>query len=289
VVYLAESGGGENVAVKVLRADIAGDPAFLARFRREVAACQRVGGVCCAHYLDADADASPPWLATEYVAGPTLAEQVGSRGPIRDLMLVGLAAGIAEGLAAIHNAGLVHRDLKPANVILSSEGPRLIDFGIAYHPDATSLTAPGTVVGSPGWMAPEQLRGDTTGPAADVWAWGATVAYAATGRSPFGTGPAPEVAQRVLSGLPDLADVPESLAGRVRAALTPDPGARPSATDLIADATKSSLPDAITKVLAATWRRPNDTLVLPSPRNAQRKRWLIPARAATAVAVLARA
>jgi serine/threonine protein kinase len=286
IVYLAESNGGENVAVKVLRAELARDPAFLARFRREVGVCQRVGGVCCAHYLDADADASPPWLATEYVAGPTLAEQVGSRGAISGLMLVGLAAGIAEGLAAIHSAGLIHRDLKPANVILSPEGPRLIDFGIAYYSDTTSLTAPGTVVGSPGWMAPEQLRGAKIGPAADVWAWGATVAYAATGRPPFGTGPAPEVAQRILSGLPDLVDVPASLAERVRAALNPEPSARPGAADLVADATKSTSPDAITAVLADTWHRQNNTLLLPPPRNGPLKRWLVSAGVAAAVIAL---
>jgi eukaryotic-like serine/threonine-protein kinase len=286
IVYLAESDGGENVAVKVLRTELARDPAFLARFRREIAACQRVGGVCCAHYLDADVDASPPWLATEYVAGPNLAEHVGNRGPISGLRLVGLAAGIAEGLAAIHSAGLVHRDLKPANVILSLEGPRLIDFGIANHTDDTSLTAPGTVVGSPGWMAPEQLRGDEIGPAADVWAWGATVAYAAAGRPPFGTGPAPEVAQRVLSGLPDLAGISEPLAGRVRAALAPDPRARPSATELIADASKPASPDAITTVLADTWRPANDTLLLPPVRR-HRWRWPISAGAAVTVAALA--
>lgn len=286
IVYLAESDGGENVAVKVLRAELARDAAFLARFRREIAVCQRVGGVCCAHYLDADVDASPPWLAMEYVAGPSLAERVGSRGPISGLMLVGLAAGIAEGLAAIHSAGLVHRDLKPANVVLSLEGPRLIDFGIAHHTDATSLTAPGTVVGSPGWMAPEQLRGDKIGPAADVWAWGATVAYAATGRPPFGTGPASEVAQRILSGLPDLAGIPEPLAERLRAALRPDPSARPSATDLTVDAAQPVTPDAITTVLADTGRPTNDTLLLP-PGSTRRKRWLIPAGATLAAAAVA--
>ncbi|MFD7161175.1 serine/threonine-protein kinase [Kribbella sp. NPDC059898] len=297
VVYLAEAGAG-NVAVKVLRAELARDPAFLARFRREIAVCQQVGGVCCAHYLDADVDASPPWLATEYVTGPTLAEHVGGRGPVSDLMLVGLAAGIAEGLVAIHRVGLVHRDLKPANVILSLEGPRLIDFGIAHHADATALTAPGTVVGSPGWMAPEQLRGDRIGPAADVWAWGATVAYAATGKSPFGSGSAPEIAQRVLAGLPDLTAVPESLAGRVRAALSPDPADRPSAADLIADATTPTSPDAITTVLAETWR-PIGTLLLTQPTHQpaglangstagnHRRRWLVPAGAAAAVAVVA--
>lgn len=286
VVYLAESDGGENVAVKVLRPDLARDPGFLTRFRREVEVYQRVGGVCCAHYRAAEADASPPWLATEYVAGPTLAEHVGTRGAISGSMLIGLAAGIAEGLAAIHSTGLVHRDLKPANVILSPEGPRLIDFGIAYHPDTTSLTAPGTVVGSPGWMAPEQLRGADIGPAADVWAWGATVAYAATGRPPFGIGPAPEIAQRILSGLPDLVDVPVSVAERVRAALNPDPHARPAAADLLAAATKSTSPDAITAVLADTWHRQNNTLLLPPPRKSRLKRWLITAGAAAAVVAL---
>jgi serine/threonine protein kinase len=286
VVYLAESEEGDNVAVKVLRTDLARDPAFLARFRREVGVYRRVGGVCCAHYVDAEVDASMPWLATEYVPGPTLAEQVTSRGAISGLMLTGLAAGIAEGLAAIHSAGLVHRDLKPANVILSAEGPRLIDFGIAHDSDTTSLTAPGTVVGSPGWMAPEQLRGAGDGPAADVWAWGATVAYAATGRPPFGSGPASEVAQRILSGLPDLTGVPAPHADRVRAALDPDPSLRPGAADLLADATRSASPDAITAVLADSWHRPGDTLLLPQPRRSRLKRWLITAGVAAAVTAL---
>jgi serine/threonine protein kinase len=286
VVYLAESEGGDNVAVKVLRPELARDPAFLARFRREVEVYRRVGGVCCAHYVHAEVNASPPWLATEYVAGPTLAEHVSSRGAISGPRLAGLAAGIAEGLAAIHSAGLVHRDLKPANVILSAEGPRLIDFGIAHDSDTTSLTAPGTVIGSPGWMAPEQLRGAKVGPAADVWAWGATVAYAAVGRPPFGPGPAPEVAQRILSGLPDLTGIPAPVADRVRAALDPDPSLRPGADELVAAATKSASPDAITAVLADTWHRPEDTLLLPRRRRRRLKRWLIAAGVAAAVTAL---
>jgi serine/threonine protein kinase len=286
VVYLAEAAEGGNVAVKVLREFLARDQAFRARFQREVSACMRVGGVCCAHFVAADADAGLPWLATEYVPGPNLADHVAHRGPLSNGMLAGFAAGVAEALAAIHAADLVHRDLKPSNVILSAEGPRVIDFGIAHHPEATSLTATGIVIGSPGWMAPEQLRGDKVGPAADVWAWGATVAYAATGRAPFGTGPAPEVAQRVLSGYCDVADVPQPLADHVRVALAVDPSVRPTAADLVTALTGSEEPNAITAVLARTWESPGVTASLPAV-GSRRRRWLIAAGAASAAVVAA--
>ncbi|MDX6281711.1 MAG: eukaryotic-like serine/threonine-protein kinase, partial [Kribbellaceae bacterium] len=265
VVYLADSADNSsgNVAVKVLRGDLARGAAFLARFRQEVGACQRVSGRCCVRFLGADLAASPPWLVTEYVAGPTLSEYVAGGGPLGHRMLTGFAAGIAEGLAAIHLVGLVHRDLKPSNVILSADGPRLIDFGIAHHPDDTSLTATGTVVGSPGWMAPEQLLGEAIGPATDVWAWGATVAYAATGRAPFGTGPTREVSQRVLSGLAELSGVPDPVAGHVRSALSPDSGSRPTAAQLLTIFTKTSEAGAISATLADTWQS-SDTSVLPA-------------------------
>jgi serine/threonine protein kinase len=291
VVYLADSrdtdsGAGGNIAVKLLREDLAHDPAFLARFRQEVAACQRVSGSCCVQFLGADVDASPPWLATEYVPGPNLAEYVASRGPLGHRMLIGLAAGIAEGLAAIHAVGLVHRDLKPSNVILSADGPRLIDFGIAHHTDNTSLTATGAVVGSPGWMAPEQLLGDKIGPATDVWAWGATVAYAATGQAPFGTGPTPEVSQRILSGFAKLSGIPEPLANDVQSALTPDASSRPTAAHLLTTLTNTSAPGAISTTLADTWQSSN-TSILPPPDDARGKRWLIAAGAAIPVAAIA--
>lgn len=291
VVYLADSrdmdsGAGGNVAVKLLREDLARDPAFLARFRQEVAACQRVSGMYCVQFLGANPDASPPWLATEYVAGPTLAEYVASRGPLGHRMLIGLAAGIAEGLAAIHAVGLVHRDLKPSNVILSAEGPRLIDFGIAHHPDETSLTATGVVVGSPGWMAPEQLLGDKIGPATDVWAWGATVAYAATGQAPFGTGPTPEVSQRVLSGLAKVSGVPEPLATHVRSALTRDASSRPVAARLHTAVTNTTAPGATSTTLTDTWQWAN-TSILPPRNEARGRRWILATGAAISVAAIA--
>jgi len=202
-------------------------------------------------------------------------------------MLVGLAAGMAEGLAAIHSVGLVHRDLKPSNVILSAEGPRLIDFGIAHHPDATSVTATGVVVGSPGWMAPEQLLGNTVGTAADVWAWGATVAYASTGQAPFGTGPTPEVSQRVVSGIAKLDGVPEPLADHVRSALTPDPGARPTAAQLLAVTTSTSSPDPISTTLADTWQWANAGTVVHQTTGRRGRRWLVPAALAAALATAA--
>ena len=180
-VFLGRSAGGRLVAVKVIRPELAGDPGFRARFAREVAAAQKVSGLFTALVVDADADGPMPWLATAYVAGPSLAEAVEAHGPLPEASVLTLAAGLAEGLEAIHAAGVVHRDLKPSNVLLADDGPRVIDFGISRAAEASVLTQSGTVMGSPGFMSPEQAEGREVGPPGDVFSLGAVLAFAAIG------------------------------------------------------------------------------------------------------------
>jgi len=170
VVYLAETRDGQPVAVKVLRPELADNPEFRTRFGREVTALTRIQGMCTVRVIEADTEAPKPFLVTEYADGPSLSEYVDARGPLDPQMLYGLATGLAEALTAIHAAGIVHRDLKPSNVLLSQDGPKVIDFGIAQALDATSVTRTGIMVGSPGFMAPEQVTG-RPGQPADVFAW----------------------------------------------------------------------------------------------------------------------
>lgn len=233
-VYLAESRGGRKVAVKVIRADLAEDPQFRERFRREVDLARRVGGFWTAAVVDADADATPPWLATEYVPGPTLREAVAAHGPLPEPALRRLAAGLAEALAAVHAAGLVHRDLKPGNVLLADDGPRLIDFGIAQAAEGTSLTATGMFLGTPGYLSPEQISGGPVGPASDVFALGAVLTYAASGHGPFGEGETGALLYRAVHNEPDLGGVPASLRDLVSACLRRDPADRPTPERLLA-------------------------------------------------------
>jgi len=180
-VYLGRSRGQRLVAIKMIHAAYAGDPAFRSRFRREVTAARTVGGFWTASVVDADPDAPTPWLATEYVPGPSLAAVIAANGPLPEESVWVLAAGLAEALAAIHAAGLVHRDLKPSNVLLATDGPRVIDFGISLAAEATSLTAVGSAIGTPGFLSPEQANGGEVGPASDVFSLGAVLAYTATG------------------------------------------------------------------------------------------------------------
>src|SRR6185312_12182964 len=186
-VYLGRAlGGGPPVAVKVVHAELAGDPEFRARFADEVAAARRVAPFCTARVVDADPAARAPYLVTEFVDGVPLNVAVSDGGPLDESTLHGVALGVAAALSAVHAAGVVHRDLKPANVLLSLSGPRVIDFGIARALDvARRHTQAGMLVGTPGWMAPEQFRDGTVGPAADVFSWGSLVAYAATGHNPW--------------------------------------------------------------------------------------------------------
>jgi hypothetical protein len=236
VVYLGLTEDGYPVAVKVLRPELGDDPEFRARFRREAALLSRVQGVCTVRVIEADTDSPRPFLATEYADGPSLAEHVRTTGELRAGLLYGLATGLAEALTAIHGAGVIHRDLKPANVLLTSAGPKVIDFGIAQTADATVLTKTGVTVGSPAFMAPEQIIGKA-GTAADVFSWALTVAFAASGQSPFGTGPTDVIMFRILHGHPDISAVPAELRGLVAAALAKNPDERPSAWDLLGELT----------------------------------------------------
>ncbi|RAG80394.1 serine/threonine protein kinase [Streptacidiphilus pinicola] len=229
-VYLARSAGGRTVAVKVVRPELAGDPGFRERFRREVAAAQAVDGAFTAPVVDADRDSAAPWLATAYVLGPTLAEAVAEHGPMPERTVRALGAVLAEALTAIHAAGLVHRDLKPSNVLLAADGPRVIDFGIARALDGSGATTTGVIVGSPGFMSPEQASGRKVGPAGDVFALGSVLAFAATGQGPFsaGAGDAATLLYRVVHEEPDLAQVPGTLRPVLAACLAKDPAGRPT-------------------------------------------------------------
>nr|BEK64094.1 hypothetical protein KPHV_13210 [Kitasatospora purpeofusca] len=229
-VYLGRTTGGRTVAVKLVHRDLAGDPEFRARFRQEVAAARRVGGVWTAPVLDADTESGHPWVATGYVAGPALTTAVREFGPLPDPAVRALGVGLTEALAHVHGLGLVHRDVKPSNVLLALDGPRLIDFGITRALDATAgLTRSGQVFGSPGFMSPEQANGLPAGPAGDVFSLGAVLAFAATGTMPFGSGvSAPVLLYRVLHEEPDLSGLSGPLYAVVRACLAKDPAARPS-------------------------------------------------------------
>ena len=258
VVYLASGQDGRPVALKVLRSEMADDAEFRTRFSREVTALTRVRGVCTVRVLDADTTAARPFLVTEYAEGPSLAEYIDSRGPMDPQMLYGLATGLAEALTAIHAAGIVHRDLKPSNVLLTAGGPKVIDFGIAQMLDATAVTRAGMTVGSAGYMAPEQIMG-RAGTAADIFSWAVTIAYAASGQSPFGTGTSEVILYRILHETPDIAAVPAALHAQVAAAIDKDPHARPTAPELLSQLTRTAaLPSAgsdnpTQTVLAQTW------------------------------------
>ncbi|MEV5874012.1 serine/threonine-protein kinase [Streptomyces sp. NPDC052101] len=233
-VYLGRSPGGRLVAIKVIRDEITDHPDALARFRREVETARTVRSAYTANLIDASLDAAPYWLATEYVAGPTLAQAVAERGAPPAETCRALFAALAEGLAAVHAHGVTHRDLKPQNVILAAQGPQLIDFGIARGVGQTALTEAGFTAGTPGFTAPEVLMRNEVGPAADVFALGATVAYAATGRAPFGNGDPAGVSYRAVHEPIDLAGVEPGLAALIGACVDKDPAARPGLTDVIA-------------------------------------------------------
>lgn len=227
-VYLGRSAGGRTVAVKVVHPHFALDDEFRARFRREVEAARRVGVEWTAPVLDADPDAPVPWVATGYVAGPSLSQAVTEHGPLPDASVRVLGFGLARALTAVHALGLVHRDVKPSNVLLTLEGPRLIDFGIARATDGTaSLTSTGVSVGSPGYMAPEQILGKGVTGAADVFSLGAVLAYAATGTAPFPGDSSAALLYKVVHEEPELGALDGDLRDLVAACLTKDPAARP--------------------------------------------------------------
>ncbi|GAA0383285.1 hypothetical protein Acor_70540 [Acrocarpospora corrugata] len=262
-VYLAVAPTGRLVAVKVVKAQFTMDDDFAARFHGEVENARRVASFCTAQVLDnGNTEHGQPYMVTEYIAGIPLSRQISQYGALDPGPLHGVALGVAAALAAIHVAGLVHRDLKPANVILSMSGPRVIDFGIARALDTThSFTQSGELLGSPGWWAPEQVRGQEISPWTDIFAWGCLVSYAATGRHPYGRGDAVTLAARVLAGRPDLGALPAPLNELARRATDPDPFLRPTAQDLLialvggsipAPASMSSMPPSSQSTLVAT-------------------------------------
>lgn len=232
VVYLGRSEAGALAAVKVIRAESATDDEFRARFAREAQLAARVESPWVVPVLGADAAAHEPWLATAFVPGPSLGEAVAEHGPLPPSALRVLGALLGEALAAVHEAGLVHRDVKPGNVLLAVNGPRLIDFGIARAADDTAITASGLVIGTPGFLSPEQARGEQAGPAGDVFALGCVLAYAATGRPPFGTGTPDALLYRTVHDEPDLDGVTGELREVIDACLAKDPQARPTPQEL---------------------------------------------------------
>ncbi|MFJ3898223.1 protein kinase [Streptomyces sp. NPDC090083] len=291
-VYLARSDRGRTVAVKLVREDLAAQEEFRARFRQEVRAARRVGGYWTAPVLDADTEAEVPWVATGYVAGPTLQQVVGrDHGALPERSVRILAAGLAHALKDIHAAGIVHRDLKPSNVLVTIDGPRVIDFGIARALETLAgdgLTRTGSLVGSPGFMAPEQVRGDRITPACDVFCLGSVLAYAATGTLPFGTTGSGVHALmfRIAQEEPNLSGVPEGIADLVRDCLRKDPATRPTlhqildrtgADDTVSDG-RSRDPWLPNTLVAQLGRQAVKLLDTEDPETAERDR-LAPAAA----------
>ncbi|MFI0352752.1 protein kinase [Actinomadura sp. 9N407] len=257
-VYLGRGTDGRPVAVKVVRPELAGDRAFVARFNDECRNAERVASFCTAQVLGHGQDMDLAYMVTEYIEGPSLLQHIQEQGTLSQGLLDGVAVGVAAALVAIHAAGLVHRDLKPSNVLLSISGPRVIDFGIARALDAAgSHTATGQVVGTPGYIAPEQILTQKLTPAVDVFAWGCLVAYAANGRNPFGEGSLQIMVGRALHADPELGALSEPLAGIVRAALRKEPEDRPTSRDLLLSLVGGAASDVdVTTTLGESWTNP---------------------------------
>ncbi|MQY04182.1 serine/threonine-protein kinase [Actinomadura macrotermitis] len=292
-VYLGLAPDGRRVAIKVIRPELAAGPSFRARFDSEVANAQRVASFCTARVIEHGEAGGAPYLVTEYIDGPSLEDHIAARGPLPPGPLRSLAVGVATALTAIHAVRLVHRDLKPRNVMLAADGPRVIDFGIARALDSDERhTQTGGVVGSPGWIAPEQLFDGLAGTAVDVFAWGTLVAYAATGRHPYGTGNLATLAGRAQQGHYDLTGVPGELQALVRAALEPDPRRRPSAEQLLTGLVGThDTQRAATAIVHAGWAAapltaPAAADGAPAAPSSRRRTWLLAGAAGAAVAVL---
>ncbi|WP_460366661.1 serine/threonine-protein kinase, partial [Actinocorallia lasiicapitis] len=258
-VYLARDPQGRQVAVKVINTELADEPSFRDRFRREVTAAQKVRRFCTASVLDARLDAEPLYVVTEYVPGPDLDTQIREHGPMHGSSLEHLAVGVATALSAIHGAGIVHRDLKPQNVLLSPVGPRVIDFGIARALDTlVAATRTGAIIGTPAYMAPEVIQGQDATEAADVWAWGCVVAYAGTGTAPFAAQNVPAVMFAVVQNPPNLDGLDEGVRKLVEAALSKDPAARPTTQQILEALTGQTRPEAATlaEAVQANWSPP---------------------------------
>jgi hypothetical protein len=270
-VYLSSTPGGRPVALKLIRPDYAEDAEFRRRFAQEVQAAQRVNGVYTAQLLDADPDATTPWLASAYVAGPSLAEAVHDHGPLPLDTVRPLLAAVALSLEAIHSSGVVHRDLKPHNIVLAADGPRVIDFGIARAFDATYIPVSATPIGTPAFMSPEQANEEQVGPASDVFALGAVAHFAATGRTAFGEGQVLTVLRRVADANADLTGCPPQLRPLVEACLAKDPARRPTTADVVAACggvprfTHGWLPAPVTAGIEARTRQLAGLLNSPVP------------------------
>ncbi|MCX5198701.1 protein kinase [Streptomyces sp. NBC_00249] len=268
-VYLSHTQGGRPVAIKVVRPELAEDPAFRRRFRREVEAARRVRGAWTAELIDAEADGMPPWLATLYVPGPSLSEAVARRGPLPVPAVLWLMAGVAEALQAIHGAGIVHRDLKPSNVLLASDGPRVIDFGISLASDTSIGTATGGAMGTPQYMSPEQASAGEVTAASDVFALGQTAAFAALGEPLYGTGPSMSVLFRIVHSAPDLSRLPEPLRPLLARCLAADPEERATPAEIVAACRRLLGKDADAGGGPAVWREvtgPELTVPAPAPQ-----------------------
>jgi predicted Ser/Thr protein kinase len=270
VVYLAADSDDRKVAVKALRPAVAADPNARRRLAREVETMRRVRSPYVAEVIDADVTCDPPYIVTRYVSGRTLDEVVGESGPLTGQALARVASGLAQAMSAVHAAGVVHRDLKPGNVMLARGEPVVIDFGIAQVPDSTRLTQTGMFMGTPGFLAPEVIEGLQSGPASDVHSWGATVAFAATGRPPFGTGGFETIFYRIINGQPDLGGFPAPLLSLVAQALSRDPARRPTAAELCrrtAALDPSSLVPTVTAAAAGAlpFAAPGTVADVPAP------------------------
>ncbi|WP_458245113.1 protein kinase domain-containing protein [Streptomyces sp. MAI_2237] len=249
-VYLGRSAGGRTVAVKIVHPHFALDEEFRARFRREVEAARKVGGAWTAPVLDADPEAAVPWVATAYAAGPSLAAAVADRGPLPAPSVRALGAGLAEALTAVHERGLVHRDVKPSNVLLTLDGPLLIDFGIARATDGTaSLTSTGVSIGSPGYMSPEQIVGKGATGAADVFSLGAVLVFAATGRPPFPGDSSAALLYKVVHEEPELGSLDGELREVAQACLAKDPAARPAPAEIA----RRLAPEGAARLVTGGW------------------------------------
>jgi hypothetical protein len=274
-VFLGFSPAGRAVAIKIVHSQFARDPEFLQRFSREVAAASAVSGMYTAPVVGSGLNDHPPWLATAFVPGPPLAAVVGKYGPLPEAATWRLAAGLAEALHAVHGVGLVHRDLKPANVLLADDGPHVIDFGISRAFQGTQLTSAGMVIGTPGYMSPEQAEGQTSGPPSDIFSLGCVLAYTATGNAPFGEGTAASILYRVVRSEPDLSALPAGLRQVVEACLKKNPAERPDPVQLLGmisaygPATTASLgsfwPESVARVIAAEQASQTPAGLTPPP------------------------
>lgn len=240
-VYLARTASGRHVVVKVIRPEFTDDPEFRARFAREAEISRRVGGFHTAQVVDAAPEDDPPWIATAFVPGPSLEQTVRENGPLEEPELTALALGLAEGLEAIHECGLVHRDLKPANILMAQDGPRIIDFGIARPLDVTGMTETGTILGTLAYMSPEQTRGEPANPASDMFSLGSVLAFAATGTNPFAAETMGATVLRIISTAPEVEELPDRLRPLIEACWDHEPRLRPAPGELITSLTDSAV------------------------------------------------